>query len=151
MKTRIFVSAAALLSLLATPALAQFGGGRMGGGGADWFGEADANKDSQVTRAEFQAYRDGNFGRLDRNGDGAISPADFPRLAKMRPDAYQKLTGALEGADSNGDGAISRSEMQNARPVMFELADANRDGRVTKTEFDAARERMQTALQSRRK
>ncbi len=149
MQIKTLVIAALSLPLLAAPAAAQLGG-RMGGG-ADWFGEADANRDGVVTLEEFRAYRAGNFDKLDRNGDGAISPADFPRLAKLRPDAYQRLTSALEGADSNGDGAISRSEMANSRPVMFTLADADHDGRVTQAEFDAARERMKSAIAARRK
>ena len=140
----------ALIAATATPALAQLGMMRGGGDGADWFAKADANGDDVVTRAEFMAYRDGNFGRLDRNGDGAISPADFPRLAKMRPDAYQKLTAAMGNADRNGDGAISRAEMKDSPPRMFDMADADRDGRVTKAEFDAARERMRAMIEARR-
>lgn len=133
---------AASLAFLASPALAQRGG--------DWFGTADADGNGVVTRAEFLHYRDANFDRLDRNGDGVVSPADTPRLASARPEAFARLTQALGGADRNGDGAISRAELAQAPPVMFDRADANGDGQVTTAEYDAARERMRSAVQQRR-
>lgn len=133
---------AASLAFLASPALAQRGG--------DWFNAADADGNGVVTRAEFLHYRDANFDRLDRNGDGVVSPADAPRLASARPEAFARLTGALGGADRNGDGAISRAELAQAPPVMFDRADANSDGQVTTAEYDAARERMRSAVQQRR-
>ncbi|WP_375286429.1 hypothetical protein [Sphingomonas sp.] len=133
---------AAALAGLASPALAQRGG--------DWFAAADADRDGAVSRAEFVRYRDANFGRLDRNGDGVVSPADFPRLASLRPEAFARLTEALGGADRNGDGAISRTELAQAPPVMFDRTDANRDGRVTQAEYDAGRARMRDAIQQSR-
>lgn len=128
----------------ATPALAQRGGG-------DWFAAADTNGDGVVTRAEFLRHRDSSFARLDRNKDGVVSPADFPRLANRKPGMFDRLMDALDIADSNGDGAISRSELAQSPPVMFDRADADHDGRVTKAEYDAARARMQAAIQQTRK
>ncbi|MGN5374427.1 EF-hand domain-containing protein [Sphingomonas hankookensis] len=128
---------------IATPAAAQRGGG-------DWFAAADTDRDSVVTRAEFLRHRDASFTRLDRNGDGVVSPADFPRLARRKPDALDRLMAALDGADTNGDGAISRGELGAAPPWMFDLADANRDGRVTRAEYDAARARRKDAIDRRR-
>lgn len=133
----------AVLVGIAAPALAQRGGG-------EWFNAADANGDGSVTRAEFASYRDANFGKLDRNSDGLVSPADFPRLAKRKPDALARLTQVLGNADSNGDGVISRSELAQAPPVMFDRSDTNRDGRVTKAEYDAARAQMRAAIEQKR-
>jgi hypothetical protein len=130
------------LASLAAPASAQRGG--------DWFGPADADRDGVVTRDEFMQYRDANFARLDRNGDGVVSPADFPRLASFKPNAFARLTDALGGADHNGDGAISRAELAQASPVIFDRADADRDHRVTKAEYDAARARLRTTIQQKR-
>lgn len=129
---------AAALACLASPALAQPGG--------DWFGAADADRDGFVTRTEFVRHRDASFGRLERNGDGVVSPADFPRLASLRPEAFARLTATLGAADANGDGAISRGEMARAPTAMFDRTDANRNGRVTRAEYDAARARIRAGL-----
>lgn len=139
---RILILSLALAGI-ATPAFAQRGGG-------DWFA-ADTNGDGVVTRAEFLNHRDTSFAKLDRNRDGVVSPADFPRLANRNPEALARLTAAMNGADGNGDGAISRSELAQSPPVMFDRADADHDGRVTKAEYDAARARMQAAIEQRRK
>ena len=140
MRSLLIFSAA--LTSIASPALAQRGG--------DWFAAADTNSDGVVTRAEFIAYRDARFTKFDRNKDGVISPADLPRLAKRKPEALDRLMGAMGGADGNGDGAISRSELAQSPPMMFDRADADRDGRVTKAEYDAARAKMQAAVQQTR-
>jgi len=132
-----------LLASVATRALARRGGG-------EWFAAADASGDGSVTKAEFASYRDATFAKLDRNSDGVVSPADFPRLAKRKPEAIARLTQVLGNADSNGDGAISRSEFAQAPPVMFERSDTNRDGRVTKAEYDAARAQMRAAVEQKR-
>ncbi len=133
-----------MLPGLAVPALAR--PAAMAGGG-DWFEPADANGDGVVTREEFLRHRAGNFDKLDRNHDGVVSPADYPRLAKLKPEAYQRLTAMLDQADRNGDGAVSRAEMAETPPLMFTLADADQDGRVTRAEYDAARQ----TLRDRRK
>lgn len=138
------------LALGASPATAQ--AGRLGGGEPiQWFDKADTNRDNRVTSAEFSAFRQSQFGQLDRNGDGVVSPTDFPRLAKLRPDAYAKLTGMIGQSDANGDGVVTRAEMRSSPPRMFTLADANGNGEVTRGEFDAARDRMQAAVAARRK
>lgn len=139
-----------ILALGASPVAAQMG--RLGGGDPlQWFDKADTNRDGRVTSAEFSAFRQSQFGQLDRNGDGVVSPTDFPRLAKLRPDAYAKLTGMIGQGDANGDGVVTRAEMGSSPPRMFVLADANGNGEVTRAEFDAARDRMQAAMAARRK
>lgn len=131
----------------AAPVTAQMG--RFSSGN-DWFAEADADSDGQVTRTEFQAMRDRNFSKLDRNGDGIVSPSDFPRLAKIRPDAYRRVTAMVEQADANGDGAVSHQEMVNSRAMMFDMADRDRNGIVTKAEANAAKQAMHDMAAQRR-
>ncbi|EQB30465.1 EF-hand domain-containing protein [Sphingobium ummariense] len=145
MKRSLLLTSFLLALLPAVPAAAQLGKGR-----EPWFDKADTNRDGIVTRDEFLAYRDRNFGEMDRNKDGVVSPADFPRLARFRPQAMDRLTQMLGRADSNGDGAISRQELAASPPTMFELADANGDGRVTRAEFDESRAEMRDRMQQRK-
>lgn len=43
------------------------------------FDMLDANKDGTVTQEEFNAAVEKRFGRMDRNGDGKLSPDDRPK------------------------------------------------------------------------
>ncbi len=138
--------APALLIGLIAPAAAQL---RERPIGEDWFSRADANHDGVVTRAEYQAYRLDLFGRLDRNGDAMVSPADFPRLASAGPKLYRRLTQVLEEADRNNDGAVSREEL-NASPMrFFERLDTDHDGKVTAAEAAAFRNKMESFRERR--
>lgn len=122
----------ATMALYATPypALAQ-DGARM----AEQLRQADANNDGAVSRAELQAYRAGQFDRLDRNGDGVLTDSDMPRFAKIR----ERIEARIAAFDTNGDGRITRAEFTGGPTVAFDRADTNKDGLVTNAELNAAR------------
>jgi Ca2+-binding EF-hand superfamily protein len=111
----------------------------------------DADHDGEISAAEI-ANSSSALKKLDRNGDGRLSPDE------LLPD--QQTTQAatiMVRLDTNGDGVISRSEQEgdDAQPLceLLQRADRNRDGVVTreelqlelgrrseeKREFDAAR------------
>lgn len=125
-----------LCLFLATPALAQ---GASGASSAmiERLRAADTNHDGVVERAEFIAYRAGNFSRLDRNGNGILEEKDIPSFLRGRggPLDFAALKSQF---DANHDGVISRQEFVNGPTSIFDLADANHDGRVTLAELDAA-------------
>ncbi|QCB43671.1 hypothetical protein E5673_16720 [Sphingomonas sp. PAMC26645] len=125
---------------LTTPILAyaQAGGGL--------FDTADTNGDAVVTRAEFIAARDASFNRIDRNGDGSISDADFTRIARFKPDVAKSLQDSLKGADANGDGRITREELHAAPARAFDLADEDKNGSVSQAE----RATVKSAVEARR-
>jgi EF-hand domain pair len=75
--------------LLATPAMAagdgsqvrerlQAGKGEHGGKGAQMLMKLDTDGDGAVSKAEFMAGTEARFTKMDRNGDGKISKEDRP-------------------------------------------------------------------------
>lgn len=50
----------------------------IGGGPSGSAPDPDANRDGVVTRAEYDAFHGARFTRLDRNGDGRITPDELP-------------------------------------------------------------------------
>lgn len=98
---------------------------------------ADTNHDGTVTRAELVAYRNGEWQRFDRNGDGYFSAHDLPRFLRDRWNGT-KLAQMREMYDRNQDGRISRAEFTTGPTPAFDMADANHDNRVSKAELKTA-------------
>ena len=98
----------------------------------------DADGDGRISKAEYIAYRDQEFARFDRNGDGVLGPVDFPRAS-----SYQRALGTLDerisAADRNGDGQLSREELHNAPTIAFDKADTSKNGYLSPSEIDNMR------------
>ncbi|MDX5985458.1 EF-hand domain-containing protein [Sphingomonas echinoides] len=99
----------------------------------------DTNHDGQITRAEFAAARMANFARFDRNGDGVVSAADIPAIARFRPSIQKTFQNFIANADANGDGVVTRAELANAPMPVFDRADANHDGVIDRSEMATLR------------
>lgn len=121
--------------------------GKSHGGGdhGDMFGEADANKDGNVSQAEFNAMgtrmhaqrmaqhetrHKERFARLDTNRDGNITQAE----AQAARAAMGAGRPPRVDADTNKDKKISLAEWLARPDPLFERADANKDGQVTRAE-----------------
>lgn len=110
---------------------------------------ADKNEDGQVTReewnAEFPHAPEPLFDRIDRNGDGVLTPEDAPQgrpgppegkgPAGARPDKPRQGTdpaARLRKADTNNDGQVTAEEFKtafpNAEEGRFQKLDRNQDG-----------------------
>lgn len=140
MKTMILAAA-----LLAAPtAFAQSQGDAM-----KLLANADANGDGVVTRDEYARARAANFARMDRNKDGAVSKADFKRLARFKPDAASRLDALIVSMDANRDGKATRAEFDAAPMPLFDRADANGDRRLDANEMAAAKGRIDAMKQQR--
>lgn len=80
-----------------------------------------------LSRAEFGAQVVRRFRALDSNGDGYLSPLEWPGS----PERFR-------AEDSDGDGRISADEFGRAALARFDARDSNRDGTVTEPEWRAA-------------
>jgi Ca2+-binding EF-hand superfamily protein len=99
-------------------------------GVADTFSQIDRNGDNAITRAEWRAdLAPASFARLDRNHDGMVTRDEFNN--PLPADSAEARFGDL---DRNGDGVLTRSEWR-ADPFSFNRADRNDDNRVTVDEY----------------
>lgn len=121
---------------------------------------ADANRDGQVTREEAQAARqaqrserrDRMFARLDADGNGAISQAEF---AAQRPERAGRGGPRMQRQERRVSRTMARGPVQveqaQARAAQaFATLDADRDGYLSEIERQAAPARMREARQERR-
>ncbi|MFD0740146.1 EF-hand domain-containing protein [Lysobacter koreensis] len=100
------VAAAALLT--SSAALAQVRAS------SDYLGKMDSNADGRVALAEYQDWMGYAFARMDRDGDGVLTPAELPggrgkpvHLAAHR----ESLAAAFRRQDRNRDGALDAREL----------------------------------------
>ncbi|ATD68613.1 MULTISPECIES: EF-hand domain-containing protein [Luteimonas] len=76
--------------------------------------EMDTDGDGRVSLAEYQAWMRYGFDRMDRNGDGVLTPDELPG-GKGRPVALAghlaKLAATFNRQDTNRDGYLDAREL----------------------------------------
>ena len=121
MKTRYLALAGILVALPLAAIAHEHGEGR-------GRGKAMLDADGNITVETVRAASAERMKRLDKNGDGVLTPDEAPRLFD-RPDA-------------DGDGKITAEEMAAQAEARLKRADADGDGKVTEAERQAIREKM---------
>lgn len=138
---------------------------------AKMFAMMDANKDGRIDESDRTLRqtqrRDEMFARLDTDGNGAISKAEFNAMSAMhgkRGDHGGDAEGKghrmgkrggpgkmMDMADANKDGAITQAEFTAGALTRFEQMDTDNDGQVTAAEQKAARDAMRAKWREARK
>ncbi len=85
----------------------------------------DKNGDGKIDRKEFSGPQK-FFDRLDRDGDGVLTPDDRGD-GPAKPAGATPLPAAVRRLDKNGNGKIERGEFPG-RPAVFSRLDRNNDG-----------------------
>ena len=89
---------------------------------------ADADNDSVLTSAEFDAHRAQMFARMDADSNGELTRDEMRQAhAQMRQNRAARL-------DANADGSISRDEFLAPAIARFDRLDANNDGELSADE-----------------
>ena len=118
---------------------------------ADWFAEADGNRDGVLTREELRADAQTWFVVLDVNADGQI---DMPEVTRWEEDRVPEITRAAGGGGGPRDRrtVLGRNELNTARqgagpysvinePHPIRGADTDFSYSVSVAEFRAATDR----------
>ena len=126
--------------------------------------EADANRDGAVSREEAQAARQTRgaerrgqmFARLDTDGNGSISQAEFaaPRAGGAGPERAGRGQRMQRQERRPGRvmarGPVQIEQARTRAAEAFAVLDADRDGYLSEIERQAAPARMREARQERR-
>jgi len=119
------------------------------------YADLDADKDGKVTGEEIKARlvrkteadlavlkkaRDDAFAKLDTNGDGSISKAEFEARAPLPAvkDATEMANSNLGRFDADKDGAITQEEFRTPTLTNFDKLDKNKDGTLSVAEQKAS-------------
>ncbi|HVF38014.1 MAG TPA: EF-hand domain-containing protein [Sphingomicrobium sp.] len=116
------------------------------------YADLDGDKDGKVTATEvnsrlrksaqaqvelFKKERDAAFTRLDSDGNGSISRAEFEAKAPLPTVREPNSKPFLDQFDANKDGAISKDEFRTPTLANFEKLDKNKDGTLSVAEQKA--------------
>lgn len=118
------------------------------------YADLDADKDGKVTGEEIKARllkkaeadlavlkkaRDESFTKLDANGDGSVSRAEFEEKAPLPKikDPAEMVTARLTRFDTDKDGAITQDEFRAPTLTNFDKMDLNKDGMLSVAEQKA--------------
>ncbi|MDP9423535.1 MAG: EF-hand domain-containing protein [Pseudomonadota bacterium] len=118
------------------------------------YADLDADKNGKVTGEEIKARlirkaeadlavlrkaRDDAFAKLDTNGDGSISKAEFEAKAALPAikDATEMANANVDRFDANKDGSITRDEYRAPTLTNFDRLDLNKDGTLAVAEQKA--------------
>ena len=124
---RIFVSP------MGEPFTAERGGNAL----ADWFQQADRNRDGAITRVEMEQDAERFFATLDVNHDGEIDPDEITRYETQIAPSNRRSLGLLAlsepvaAADANFNRGISLTEFRSAADKRFGALDMDKRGMLT--------------------
>ena len=134
-KIVVAVSLALTLCLIAAPALAGGGAGKVG----RIFEKLDADQDGSLSRAEVQGHwMEKKFDRADADGNGAVTRQELLEFKGnyRHKKAKIKAVRILEKLDGDQDGQVSRQEASDHWMARkFERVDTNSDGFLTYEEI----------------
>jgi hypothetical protein len=116
------------------------------------YADLDTDKDGKATAEEINARlvktaeadlavirkaRDDGFAKLDTNGDGSISKAEFDAKAPLPTIKEPNAKPFLDRFDADKDGTISQDEFRAPTLANFERMDKDKDGTLSVAEQKA--------------
>ena len=126
------------------------------------FDRMDLNDDGVVNEADREARALQRFARLDTDGNGSISQAEFLAQHEARAERREQRAermgerragkrgmrgmgrrgGMIQGADADNDGTLTQAEFRAAALARFDASDTDGDGTITAAERRTARAAM---------
>ena len=100
---------------------------------------------AEAELAEIKRKRDEAFAKLDTDGDGTITRAEFDERAKLPTIKDPDPKPFLAQFDKDKDGSISKDEFRAPTLANFERLDSNDDGALSTAERQATADRQATA------
>jgi hypothetical protein len=101
------------------------------------FDKIDANHDGVMTRAEYQAWIDGRFDRLDTKGTGVIDANDVATSPVVAARVHKRAERFIQRNDSTGTGKLSKADFEARQMQRFDRLSGGADS-MTEAQFATA-------------
>ncbi|WP_169337232.1 EF-hand domain-containing protein [Psychromonas ossibalaenae] len=102
------------------------------------FAQLDSNDDGQLSRDDLQGRLLADFDKIDTDGSGMISQAEFEAFKSERKGKSGKhhKRQTFAQLDSNNDGQLSRDDVQGRLLANFDQIDTDGSGMISQAEFE---------------
>lgn len=102
-----------------------------------FFDKVDTNHDGVISRAEYQAWVDGRFAKLDTSGSGSIDASDLVNSPATQRLAQKRAERFIKHYDSSGTGKVSKADFEAKQMARFDRLSGGADT-LTEAQFAAA-------------
>jgi hypothetical protein len=98
------------------------------------FERLDADRDGQVSRAEYKASIDARFDKLDANGDGSVDADEIARSPATAERVNRRAEGFVKRYAAEGSSKVTRADFEAKEMARFERIGGGADS-VTQAQF----------------
>jgi hypothetical protein len=138
------LTASLLIAGAASAATPAAGAAAPGSKRAEWrqplFEQIDADHDGAISRAEYQAWIDGRFAKLDSNGDGVVNADEIAASPAAAERVQKRAEGFVRRYDASGTGNVSKADFEAREMKRFDRLGNGADS-ITEDQFEAAHAR----------
>lgn len=92
-----------------------------------FFDQIDTNHDGVISRAEYQAWVDSRYAKLDSNGDGSVDAQEIIASPAVAQRVQARAEGFVKRYDTSGTGKVSRSDFEAKEMARFDRLSGGAD------------------------
>jgi hypothetical protein len=83
------------------------------------FNKIDTNHDGVISSAEYQAWVDARFAKLDPSGKGSVTAADIAASPATQAMVQKHAEGFVKRYDTSGTGSVTKAEFETKEMARF--------------------------------